>query len=176
MGKTLLLTGHPRSGKTTIVRKVIEVWGDRAGGFYTEEIAGPGGRKGFRLITLDGGQYTLAHKDFRGPRVPRVGRYGVDPEALAKGVEAIRRAMREGKLVVVDEIGKMELLSPDFRAVVLQAILGPTPVFGTILFKPHPHADLYKTLAQVTLWEVDPRTRDALPRKVLAFFEEVNDA
>ncbi len=170
MGKTLLLTGHPRSGKTTIVRKVIERWGENAGGFYTEEISGPGGRKGFRLITLDGKAYTLAHKDFRGPHVPSVGRYGIDLEVLAKGVEAIRRAMHAGQLIVVDEIGKMELLSPDFRAVVLEIILGPQPMLGTILYKPHPHADLYKKLAQVTLWEVNPLTRDALPQKVLAFF------
>ncbi len=172
MGKTLLLTGHPRSGKTTVVRKVVEHLGDRAGGFYTEEISGPGGRKGFRLVTLEGEQYILAHKNFRGPKVPRVGRYGVDLEVLAVGVEVVRRAIGEGKIVVVDEIGKMELLSPDFRAVLLEAILGPSPVLGTILYKPHPHADLYKTLAQVTLWEVNPRTRDGLPRKVLAFFAE----
>lgn len=173
MGKTLLLTGHPGCGKTTVIREVIDVLGERAGGFYTEEIFGPGGRKGFRLITLAGEEAVLSHKDLRGPKVPRVGRYGVDMKVLETvGVAALRAALQAGQIVVVDEIGKMELLSPAFRDTVLQAILGPSPVLGTIIYKPHPHADLLKTLAQVTLWEVNRRTRDELPGKVRAWLGE----
>ncbi len=173
MGKTLLLTGHPGCGKTTVIRKVIDALGERAGGFYTEEIFGPGGRKGFRLITLAGKEAVLAHKDLRGPKVPRVGRYGVVMKVLeAVGVAALRAALQAGQIIVVDEIGKMELLSPAFRDTLLQAILGPSPVLGTIIYKPHPHADLLKMLAQVTLWEVNQRTRDDLPGKVRAWLGE----
>jgi len=172
MGKTLLLTGHPGCGKTTVIRKVIDVLGERAGGFYTEEIFGPGGRKGFRLITLAGEEAVLSHKDLRGPKVPRVGRYGVDMKVLETvGVAALRAALQAGQIVVVDEIGKMELLSPAFRDTVLRAIMGPSLVLGTIIYKPHPHADLFKMLAQVTLWEVNQRTRDELPRKVRAWLK-----
>ncbi len=170
MGKTLLLTGHPGIGKTTIIRHVVAQLGKQAGGFYTEEIVGPGGRKGFRLITLDGRETTIAHVDLRDPKAPRVGRYGVDLKALENvGVAALQRAMREKKLVVVDEIGAMELYSRAFRDAVMLAILGPTPVLGTIMSRPHPESDAFKTLAQVTLWEVNRTTRDDLPAKVLAW-------
>ncbi|MBI5565331.1 MAG: AAA family ATPase, partial [Chloroflexi bacterium] len=54
MGRTLILTGTPGIGKTTIIKAVIKQLGDQAGGFYSEEILGPGGRKGFKLVTLDG--------------------------------------------------------------------------------------------------------------------------
>lgn len=169
MGKTLLLTGHPQSGKTTIIRKVVEELGDLAGGFYTEEIFGPGGRKGFLLITLEGQKAVLAHKDIQASPAYRIGRYGVDMHVLeAVGVAALQQALKTKKVVVIDEIGKMELLSPAFRETVLQAILGPCIILGTILYKPHPHADLFKTLAQVTLREVNPQTRDSLPQELLA--------
>ncbi len=173
MGKTLLLTGHPGIGKTTIIRKVVDELGDRAGGFYTEELSGPGGRKGFRLITLKGKETILAHKDIRGPNVPRVGRYGVDVDALEKvGVAALKEAMQAGKIVVIDEIGKMELFSSAFRDTVMLAILGPHPILGTIMYKPHPEGDVFKELAQVTIWEVNHRNRDRLPKKALSWIRK----
>ena len=173
MGKTLLLTGHPGIGKTTIIRAVIAQMGKKAGGFYTEEILGPGGRKGFRLITPDGKETVIAHVDLRDPKAPRVGRYGVDVNALERvGVAALRRAMQEKKLVIVDEIGTMELYSHTFCDTVMLAILGPTPVLGTIMSNPHPESDVFKTLAQVTLWEVNRTTRDDLTGKVMAWLNK----
>lgn len=170
MGKTLLLTGHPRCGKTTVLRKVAAALGARAGGFYTEEIFGPGGRQGFELITLNGKRVVLAHKNLRDPKLPRVGRYGVDLSVLETiGLPALQAAAQAGQIVIVDEIGKMELLSPRFRDAMLQLILGPAVIVGSILYKPHPQADLFKTLAQVTLWEVHERNRDQLPQKVLTW-------
>ena len=168
MGKTLLLTGHPRCGKTTVIRKIVEALGARAGGFYTEEIFGPGGRQGFELVTLAGKRAILAHKDLRGPKVPQVGRYGVDVDVLEKvGLTALQSAAQAGQIVIVDEIGKMELLSSRFRDTVLQLVLGPAVIIGSIIYKPQPQADLFKTLAQVTLWEVNDRNRDQLPQKAL---------
>lgn len=173
MGKTLLLTGHPGIGKTTIIRTIVAQLGNKAGGFYTEEIVGPGGRKGFRLITLDGKETTIAHIDLRDYKTPRVGRYGVDVAALERvGVAALRRAMQEKKLVVVDEIGTMELYSRAFCDTVMLAILGPAPVLGTIMSHPHPESDVFKTLAQVTLWEVNRTTRDDLTVKVMAWLNK----
>ena len=173
MGKTLLLTGHPGIGKTTIIRNVIAQVGNKAGGFYTEEIVGPGGRKGFRLITPDGKETIMAHVDMRSPKTPTVGRYGVDVKALERvGVAALRRAMQEKKLVIVDEIGTMELYSRAFCDAVMLAILGPTPVLGTIMSHSHPESDVFKTLAQVTLWEVNRTTRDGLTGKVMAWLNK----
>ncbi len=173
MGKTLLLTGHPGSGKTTVIRKVVAKLGNRAGGFYTEEITGPGGRKGFRLITLDSQEVVMAHKDIRGGNMPRVGRYGMDVKTLERvGVTALRRAAQAGKIVVVDEIGKMELFSTAFQTTVMEIIIGRALVLGTIMKKPYVEADVFKAMAQVTIWEVDTQTRDVLPGRILTWIKE----
>ena len=128
MGKSLLLTGYPGIGKTTIIRKVIEALGDRAGGFYTEEIKGPGGRHGFKLITLAGREAVMSHKDLDDPKIPKVGRYGVDVGVIDRiGVKALQRAMEQDKILIVDEIGMMELFSQAFQDTLMQAFMGPQP-------------------------------------------------
>ncbi len=172
MGRTLLLTGRPGIGKTTVIKKVAGMLGECGGGFYTEEIAGPGGRKGFRLVTLDGREVVMAHVELRGQGRPRVGRYGVDVAAIEEvGVEALLRAMQRGQIVVIDEIGKMELFCGPFKNAVLQAIGGPLPVLATVMAKPHPWVDALKALPQVELWEVTAENRGRLADEVMGWFE-----
>jgi nucleoside-triphosphatase len=172
MGRTLLLVGRPGIGKTTAIKAVAERLGDRAGGFYTEEIRGPGGRKGFRLITLDGREATMAHVTFKGGGRPRVGRYGVNVEAIDRvGVTALRRAMAEGRIVVIDEIGKMELFSGTFKEAVLQAVSGPYTVVATAMAKPNPWIEALRALPTVTVWEVTAENRDEIPERVLRWLE-----
>jgi len=173
MGPTLLLTGRPGIGKTTIIKAVAQALGDRAGGFYTEEIRGPGGRKGFRLITLDGEETILAHVQLKGGGRPRVGRYGVDVAALDRvGVAAIERALADREVIIVDEIGKMELFSGNFKEAVMRAVLSPRPLVATIMAKKNAWADALKMMPGITLWEVTQENRDALPDQVLTWLRE----
>ncbi|MBA7574028.1 hypothetical protein ES708_15830 [subsurface metagenome] len=56
----VLLTGRPGIGKTTLIKKVIDMTSLSKGGFYTEEIREAGQRVGFSLTTLDGRKSMLA--------------------------------------------------------------------------------------------------------------------
>lgn len=160
MAEAYLVTGRPGVGKTTCLLRVLERLPLRAAGFYSRELRGARGRVGFELVTLDGDSAVLAHVDRRGP--PRVGRYGVDLGALERvGVRAIEAARSGADLVVVDEIGKMELASDRFRAAVLAALEGPVPLLGAILLAPHPWADRIKADPRVHVIPLRPETRDA---------------
>jgi nucleoside-triphosphatase len=172
MGRTLLLTGRPGVGKTTVVKAVAELLGDRAGGFYTEEIRGPGGRKGFRLVTLDGQEAVMAHVDLKGRGRPRVSRYGVDVAAIERvGVAALRRAMQGGQIVVIDEIGKMELYCGPFKDIVLQAVGGSHTVLATVMAKPNPWVDGLKAMPQVEMWEVTLQNRDGMIEEIVEWLK-----
>ena len=150
MKQVYLLTGRPGTGKTSLIKQAIAETGSKAGGFYTEEIRVQGARQGFRLVTLDGQSTILAHVDIRSPY--RVSKYGVDVEGLERvGVSSLQRATRQCDLVVIDEIGKMELFSANFREAVLQAIDSGKRVLGTIMLSPNPWADAIKVKSQVSL-------------------------
>lgn len=109
-----------------------------------------GVRQGFSLTTLAGEQTTLAHINLKGPA--RVGKYGVDVASLERvGVAALRKATAQDDLVVVDEIGKMELFSKAFREAVSEALSSPKKVLGTIMLAPNPFADAIKSMVQVRI-------------------------
>jgi len=67
------------------------------------------------------------------------------------GVAALRRAVQEYPVVVIDEIGKMELFSEAFRQAVLEALESGKKVLGTIMLKPYPWADEIKRRPEVNL-------------------------
>jgi nucleoside-triphosphatase len=109
----VLLTGRPGCGKTTLIKRVVNELALSVGGFYTEEIRQRGERVGFKVITLDGEEAVLAHVNLNTEQ--RVGKYGLDLHALERiGTEAIRMAVRARQLVVIDEIGPMEIKSRIF--------------------------------------------------------------
>jgi len=150
MKQVYLLTGRPGTGKTSLIKQAIAETGSKAGGFYTEEIRAQGVRQGFRLVTLDGQSTILAHVDIGSPY--RVSKYGVDIDGLERvGVSALQRAAKQCDLVVIDEIGKMELFSVNFREAVLQMIDGGKRILGTIMLSPNPWADAIKLKPQVNL-------------------------
>ena len=162
----ILVTGRPGSGKTTLVRQVVDSLDTPAGGFYTRETRGPDGRRtGFELVTLAGEVATLASVRIAGPH--RVGRYGVDVEALERvGVPAIERAVEAGHLVVIDEIGKMELLSKAFQRAVIDVFRRYRLLFGAIMQAPHPFADELKAQPDVFVFELTEQNREDIRANV----------
>ncbi len=168
MGRTLLLTGRPGVGKTTVIKRIAAELGDLAGGFYTEEIRAPDGRReGFRLVTLDGDEAVMAHTNLRGHEHPSVSRYGVNVEAIEKvGASAVRQAVASRRVVIVDEIGKMELYSRAFQRVVTEAVASQSPVLATAMSRSHPWVDELKEKRQVEVWVVTAENRDRIPQRV----------
>jgi len=150
MKQVYLLTGRPGTGKTRLIKEAIAGISGKAGGFYTEEIRSGGVRQGFKLVTLDGQSAVLAHVKMHSPH--RVSKYGVDIDSLDRvGVAALRQAARQCDLVVVDEIGKMELFSASFKKAILEIICSEKRVLGTIMLNSHPWANAIKRRPQVDL-------------------------
>lgn len=76
------------------------------------------------------------------------------------GVKEIEMCLMERKIIVIDEIGKMELLSPQFQAVVEKALNADNPVLGTITIARHPFAQKVRERDDVRIIEVTKENRD----------------
>jgi nucleoside-triphosphatase len=171
MGRAIFLTGSPGSGKTTVIQKVLTQLPREASGFITQEIREGGKRKGFKIVTLDGDEGILAHIDRCGS--PRIGKYGVNPEALETlGVNSLRRAREMGTLAVVDEIGPMEILSENFRRILIELLNGDVEILGTIVKRSLPYTDKIKAFPNVTILEIHRGNRNGMVDYLLELLEE----
>lgn len=170
-----LLTGPPGCGKTTVIQKAVKKLGFyNAGGFYTREIREGGERKGFEIVTLDGKTTVMSHVDFEFPE--RVGKYCVDVRAIDEvAVPAVEKAIGECDIVVIDEIGKMELFSKEFRKAVFDALGSGKVVLGTVMYKKHPWVDELKHIHGVELILVTQKNRDGIVEMLVEMVEDLPD-
>ena len=163
MKPKVLLTGRPGCGKTTLIERVVNEIASPAGGFYTKEIRQCSRRVGFKIVTLDGEEAVLAHVDFDTKQ--RVGKYGLDLHALESvGTEAICIAVQARQLLVIDEIGPMEIRSRIFCDVVNEALDSPdvSGILGTITARSFPFTNAIKKRPDVTLIVVRQKNREQL--------------
>jgi nucleoside-triphosphatase len=171
MHTAYLLTGMPGSGKTSLIRQAVREHNIQAGGFYTEEIRLQGVRQGFRVVTLDGQNTLLAHIDIHSPY--KVSKYGVDIEGLERiGIPALQEAAAHQGIVVIDEIGKMELFSEKFKAAVLEILGSGKKVLGTIMLKPDPWADAIKRRPEVKLITITRNNHQPVMEEILKWMRE----
>jgi nucleoside-triphosphatase len=166
MPKNLLVTGPPGCGKTTLVHRVVRELGDLPfAGFYTEEIREGREQAGFALVSLDGERGVLSHVRFTGPH--RVGRYGVDITGFESFLDGLRAGKPGLRLVVVDEIGKMEYLSERFRSFIGERLDAPVPLLATIALRGTPPMERIKARPDVRIIMMSMVDRDEKFREVL---------
>jgi nucleoside-triphosphatase len=161
----LFLTGNPGVGKTTLIRAIaLRLEGIMCAGFYTEDTRQSGQRTGFKIFTLDGQQGTFASL---GRQKPTVGKYSIHVKEFEKLVlMQLDPVTNPADLYVIDEIGKMELLSRQFRIRIIELLAQPTNLLATITKKGDGFIDQIKRRSDVELIEVTRKNRDELPEEL----------
>ncbi len=164
----LLLEGRPGVGKTTVARRLLTLLQEAdvpVGGFTTGELRTGGRREGFLVEAASGARARLAHVDLPDP--PRVGRYGVDLAAFERVALPALRAPRTGGVVVVDELGKMELASAAFRDAVMQLLERDVAVVATVHQARDRFTEALRRRPDIRVVRVTEATRDALPEQLI---------
>lgn len=171
MADTVLITGPPRSGKTTVidtVRTDLEAAGFAVGGLVCPERRHEGERVGFDVVDVaTGDRATLAHVDQE--EGPRVGTYRVAVDNLERiASKAFATARETSDVVIIDEIAPMELHSEAFVDGVEAVLAAPVPVVAAI----HQRSDAgligrVKARDDVEKYCVTAENRDDLPQRVI---------
>ncbi|XP_070157115.1 cancer-related nucleoside-triphosphatase homolog [Polyergus mexicanus] len=181
----VLLTGPPGIGKTTVCKKIASILekSKNFDGFYTEEVRDrSGSRIGFDIVRVRDPERRLSLArlknltDARQASEHQVGNYRVfldNFETVALPVMDLNT-----DILFVDEIGKMELFSKDFKKKVTDILLGSSKrafVIGTIpqIHKvPRQHAALFENLyadERIKILNVSRENRNNLPEEIIRF-------
>ena len=83
--------------------------------------------------------------------------------------------LKKRRIILVDEIGKMELFSRRFREIFLEALEAPLPLVATIMARPNPFADRVKKRPDTLLLEVTRENRSGLPIKILDLLKSMGE-
>lgn len=164
----VLITGLPGCGKTTLCRKIIQALKDKKiCGILSEEIREGGERKGFRIVDIKtGAEGVLAHVSLM--EGPRVGKYRVNLSDVEKFSSAVEG---DCDLIIIDEVGPMELHSERFISAVRAAFESDRNVIATIHYKSrHPLVEELKRREDVTIYEINQANRDTVLKEILRRF------
>ena len=184
------ITGLPRSGKTAVLAKVLEMIIDERrgeidarggnsssieiiGGMKTEPILDGSERVGFKVIDIKtGAEAVMAHKDIDSRL--RVLGYGIDTDALESvAIPAIEFAKDYCEVIVIDEIGKFAVESEAFVNSVRAALEVDKPTVLALHKKSrHPLLQDIRRRDDARILEVTPVNRALLPYKIHKLMRE----
>lgn len=159
----ILLTGKPNTGKTTAIKSLIAMIGQRrCGGFFTNEIRNEEGQRiGFETNTLSHKKFLLAHVDFDSP-------YQIEEfKVNVKGVEdiAVEDMLNDTThdFMVIDEIGKMQMFSDKFKDAVLKLANSDKRIIATITLDDTDFSRMLKEDPRNSLFTLTLENRDQMP-------------
>ncbi|MEW6146026.1 MAG: NTPase [Thermodesulfobacteriota bacterium] len=172
--KNILITGLPGIGKTTLIKQLVyELARYRPAGFYTEEIRHKGERKGFQLVGLDGRKSILAHVFIDSPY--QIGKYKVDVTAFDSFLDSLKLTEPEEGIIVIDEIGKMECLSPKFVRMIQELLDSKNIIIATIAHTDGGIKGKIKERDDVRLFKMNLENRDRIRYEIIEAVEGLAD-
>ena len=163
----VLITGAPGAGKSTLIRRVLAELKCPVFGFETAKEAPLPGGEGCPILlrTPDRSLSLTAGRADR--RLLEVRKESFDLFATH-----LLSPMPERGILLMDELGIMESVSPDFCAAVLSRLDGSTPVLAAVKDKAHPFLDAVRAHPNCCLFRLTADNREALFGEVLAFLRE----
>lgn len=166
MKNIILITAKPRTGKSTCIKKFIDMVGiDNCTGFYTEEVRNKelDERTGFVIKTLDGREKELASVNSNSEI--RISRYGVNLDNFEElCLPIIEEAFNNDKILIIDEIGPMQIFSARYRELLMKLADSKKIVVGTIFYDDYEFLNEFKKLQNVELIELSFENRDEMPK------------
>jgi len=160
----IFLTGEIQVGKTTVIAKTLAQLNIRHGGFKTYFGSDRGSLD--KLLYMNAAQEPSVFSEknsiacFGEGRLPEI----FTEKFNTMGVELIRSARANSKLIIMDECGSFESDAFEFQKEIIITLDGNKPVFGVIKLDSRGWTDRLRNHNNVKLVTVTRENRDYLPK------------
>lgn len=169
----ILITGPPRSGKSTLMVKLIEYFSKRqitVFGFLTPEVREGNNRIGFDLVDIKTKETEKLARKGNFNTKHHVGKYCVFIEKFEKFIsnfEVIK--FQQEDLIMIDEIGKMELFSKKFQEFIIKIFASNISIIATIgLTVKHSIKDHLLNLPDVKIFNLNSQNFHRTYQKIIS--------
>lgn len=171
-----LITGKPNTGKSTAIHKIVDMLGrKRCSGLLAEEILENNERVGFSACGIQSNKkITMAHKNI--DKEHAVEAFGVDLKALEELLDEEFSIGSSTRFIIVDEIGRMQVMSRKFMELLDRIADSNKNVVGTICYEDEiEYIKEFKNKDNVELVVLDENNRDDIPLEIVSKLNR-NDA
>ncbi|MCG8483447.1 MAG: nucleoside-triphosphatase [Clostridia bacterium] len=164
--KNLFLCGPRLCGKSTLLKRYLEPCRQLIGGYFVQRLYLAGVCQAFRMVDINRSEEYLLNKittsiDHEDNVLFEIGERRIMLETFEiLGVTTLQKALynTQKKLIVMDELGRLEEKAPQFKAIVCEALDCPKPVLGVIKDESRPFLDRVRSREDVEVldWTILP--------------------
>lgn len=175
-GMKIGITGLPDSGRTNLMLTIVEMLEAeqiKIGGLVTYPIFENDSVVGFKMMDY----MTKEEAVIAGANITsrvRFDQFGIDMDTLGTfSVNAIKRAVFNAELVIIDEVGRIQLKSEYFNKAVLNALRSSKPIMMTIYKKSR--SSLLQDIRRrddIRMLEITPVNQGILPFKIFNLIKD----
>ena len=162
MPQNYFITGLPRTGKTTVLRELVDdlkKQGLKVGGFISPDEKHHGSRTAFYVMDIQSGKKGLL-ASVKGDG-PKVSKYHVDIQSFERIILPCLKKCKEYDVVIIDEIGRMEMKSKKFAKALEDVLDTDVPIIASVS---RDYLDKFAPFGEVL--KVDYRNRENVHMKL----------
>lgn len=173
MSNKILITGLPGCGKSTLISRIIDYYTKHnfiIHGFITPEVREHDKRIGFDIIDIFSGEKSQLARVGKFNTKYRLGKYNIFIDKFDKFMEkTLNLEKTQFDLIIIDEIGKMELFSEGFQEIIKRIFNTDISIIATIgLNLRHSLKNYLLDIPSVHLLKLNPQNFNLIFKEVIS--------
>lgn len=126
--KIFIITGSLGEGKTTQIQKIVEILKNQnisTGGILSPRIVENGTTIGYDIVDIRTNEREAFLRKTGDEKLPKIGSYSILPGGIKKGRKALKNSQNTNQVVVLDEVGRLELNNKGWTENIKSLLNGP---------------------------------------------------